>query len=541
MSSKKLSWNDKKLKTVNEQVEVEKTIYLSDEDLEQQIINSVDQTKKNKVSSLPVSNKIVLKAVGENEDGDAYLFIKCLKNRYAYDHTANDWYYWNDHYWRLDELNHVSVLIKEVIDLYGEQLVYENLTHQKAKKEENESDIKSHKYNIRILRDRIEQLRTLPRKERVMKIARSGLGSLGVTGKDWDKNPWLLGCKNGCLDLKNGTFEEGRPEDYIRMISPIEWHGADAKRDDWERYLLQMFSNKQHMVDYIQRLLGYGITGLNTEHIFPIFWGPKGRNGKSTLFEMIKFVLGSLAYKAPSNFIMDKAFKGTGTGPDAVTMGLMGKRIVWFSETGENDRLDVAKMKEMSGGDTLSARAPHAKRQSEFEQTHLMLTITNKKPKMPANDPAVWYRTHLIPLENSFIDNPDPDNPREFKANKDLSMTLKKQAPGILAWLVEGAVLWQEYGLNPPDEVNAATKEYQKSQDIFGHFIQECCVCGDDVYRVTRKKIYESYKDWCEEVGHRPMALNRVAEELRTRFGRRKKNRGVRYYKKIMLIDHPED
>lgn len=505
-------------------------------DIEQQITDHVTEEKK-KITKIPKGDDFVLKALYEDEDGDALLLIRCLKNRYLYDHIMCVWYYWNDHYWRKDRLDHIVTMVKEVIQQYGEQMNLEKMLYQIADKEERFKDASKHKKHAENLQKRIQKLRTLARKKIIINLAKSGVDGLGITGQGWDNKPMLLGCKNTCFDLETGDCHPGNPDDYLRLISPIKWVSNDAPRDIWEKYLLQMYSNDQEMVDYIQRLLGYGITGLNTEHVFPIFWGSKGRNGKSTLFEILKYVLGNLAYKAPANFIMDRQMQGSSSGPDSVTMGMMGKRIIWFSETNENERLDVAKLKEFSGGDTLSARAPYAKEQIEFELVSLLITLTNKVPRVPHNDPALWSRIHLIPHENSFLDNPDPKDPTQFKVDKTLQKKLKKQAPGILMWLIEGSLLWQAHGLNPPKKILLSTKKYQESQDIFGHFIKECCMVGGVTFREQPKKIYERYKEWCKESGHKAMAKNRVFLEVTERFGEKKKTDGLYYFNGITLAN----
>lgn len=488
--------------------------------------------KDKKIINMPVNNKLILDALQENEDGDAFLLIKTVKNRYLYDCTSREWYYWNDHFWRLDVINQVSVSIKKIINMYGTQLKYEEWAFQKSKSENDEKAEKKHEYYKRKLKERINVLSTVARKKNVLKLASEGLNSLAFPGDTWDQHPMLLVCKNGCIDLAEGTFNPGEPLDYIKTVSPAEWISYDTPCPSWEKFLSEMFSNDQDIVDYIQRLLGYGITGLNTEHIFPIFWGSEGRNGKGTLFEILKFVLGDLAYKAPSSFLMEQQTK-SGSSPDAVTMGFMGKRIVWCSETNEKDRLDVAKLKELVGGDTLSARAPYARRQIEFIPTHLLLTITNRRPKVPANDMALWRRIHLIALKNSFVDNPDPNKKNEFKAKKGLLEKLKKEGPGILAWLVRGCLLWQKYGLNPPDSINNATSSYKADEDILGHFLNECCCQGSPTYQVKPKILYDRYKNWCSEVGHHPMAKKRFSDDMKERFGNPIPKEGIRTFRGV--------
>jgi len=496
----------------------------------------IQNNKLDNISILPISNKTVLKALEEGEDGDAYLLIKLLKDRYVFDHSAGEWFYWNDNFWRLDKINHVTTLIKEVIDLYGTQKIYEILALQNAGSEKDEDAQKKHEYLIKSLETRIQSLRTLTRKKEVLRLACSGLNSLAITGENWDNHPMLLACRNGCIDLKKGEFRDGIPGDYIKTVSPIKWESYKTPCPIWKEFLSQMLSNNQDIVDYVQRLLGYGITGLNTEHIFPIFWGSEGRNGKGTLFETLKYVLGDFAYKAPANFLMEQNFKTSGASPDAVKIGLRGKRIVWCSETNEKDRLDVANLKELVGGDTLSARAPYARRQVEFTPSHLLLIILNKRPKVPANDRPLWERLHLIPLENSFVDNPDPKKPHEFKADKRLLSKLKKEAPGILAWLVAGCLLWQKYGISPPNIINAATEEYRQNEDILGDFIKECCFEDDNpMLRITTKDFYAAYKKWCDEVGHYPMSKKRFLEDMRVRFEYLKSD-GQRYFINVGLV-----
>jgi len=495
-----------------------------------------------KIIRMPKNNPVIIDKLQWDEDGDAYLLIKLLKNRYLYDHATKDWYYWNDHYWRLDKLNHIMNMTKELIDLYGEQLVYELFAKEKAEKENNDKSVKKHKHLISKLNERIQRLSGIRRKQRILTLAATGLNSLGNTGEFWDKNPMLLTCKNGCIDLEQGEFRAGKQSDFIRTISPTDWINYDTPCPIWEKFISEMFSNDQLVIDYVQRLFGYGITGLNTEHVFPIFWGPEGRNGKSTLFDTLKHVLGEFAYRVPKGYLMDQGAKsGNSTNPDAVTAGFQGKRLAWCSETNEKDRLDVAKLKELVGGDTMTARLPYAKRPIEFDPSHLFLTITNKRPKAPANDPALWHRVHLIPLTNRFVDNPDPNKPNEFKADKKLKNKLEKEKPGILAWLVRGCIFWQEFGLNPPDSIVAATSEYQENEDILGDFIKECCICteNDSGLKISTKDLYAAYKNWCDEVGHFSMAKRNFLKDIRQRFTQ-VKIRGYYFFKNIDLVSDEE-
>lgn len=507
----------------------------SDKSLEQKIIDGVDT---NKITELPTSNKTTLKALFQNEDGDSYLLIKLFRHKYLYDHAAGVWYYWNDHYWRFDELNHAPVLIKDVIRMYNKQLHYENYALDIAKKKNKEEDEKTHKYIAKKIKERVEKLQTIKRKKNILSLAVCGTKSLGYPGSNWDTKPMLLGCKNGCLDLKNGSFGDGQPADYLKTVSPIEWGNIDTPCPIWEKFLLDIFGQDQSIVDYMQRLLGYGITGLTTEHIYPILWGAKGRNGKGTLLETLKYILGPLAYKAPATFFMQQGHAKQSGSADAEMMAFRGARLVWGSETNEGDRLDTAKLKELVGGDTISARPPYGKRQIEFKPSHLLLLITNKRPRVPANDLALWRRIHLIPFLYSFIDDPDTKDPFQVSADKELLDKLKIEAPGILAWLVKGCILWQEFGLLPPDSISIATEKYREEEDILGHFLIECCYQGNNQYKAKGKDLYSKYKEWCLEVGHNSMAKKRFLKDMRERFGDPVPTEGVRTFRGVGILSN---
>jgi len=514
-----------------------KLIRIVDQPLKKEILDGVSKEEKNKITDIPTNDPLVLKAIFQNEDGDSYLLIKLFKDKYLFDHAANRWYYFNDHYWRYDELHHAPVLIKDVIRLYNQQLNYQQFALSAADKDGDEQEIKTHKYIIKKINERVEQMHTLRRKKSILSLAVCGKNSLGYHGNDWDTKPMLLCCKNGCIDLKKGSFEEGRPGDYLKTISPINWEGLEAPCPRWEKFLLDIFGHDQELVDFMQRLLGYGITGLTTEHVYPILWGAKGRNGKSTMLEILKHILGRLAYKAPATFFMQQKQGKSPGGADAELMAFRGARLVWGAETNEGDRLDTGKLKEMVGADTISARPPYGKRQIEFKPTHLLLLITNKRPRIPANDKALWRRILLIPFLYSFVDNPAPDNKYQVKADKELPEKLLEESSGILAWLVRGCFLWQEYGLNPPDSVSVATKEYQAEEDIVGHFINEKCIIGDPTniaFRETPKKIYDAYKEWCNEVGHFPRAKKHFLKDFRERFATKKNV--VTYFIGVTLV-----
>jgi len=285
-------------------------------------------------------------------------------------------------------------------------------------------------------------------------------------------------------------------------------------------FLHDIQGQARDVVKYLQRLLGYGITGRSSESVYPVLWGGGGRNGKTVLLETLAAVLGEdLAYKAPASFVLQSKFQAPAAGADASLMKMRGKRIVWCSETNEGDRIDAAKIKELSGNDSLSGRSPYDREQSTFRPSHLLLLLTNNRPKMPASDPALWHRVHLIPFLFTYIPNPDPKNPfhrQQDPAIKDRLRTTKSKE-GILAWLVRGCLEYQQQGLNPPESVLASTREYQEHEDRTAEFLGECCVV-DSSARVRITDVFKRYQSWCKECGYIAAGRKKFFDDMQGRF-----------------------
>ena len=199
-------------------------------------------------------------------------------------------------------------------------------------------------------------------------------------------------------------------------------------------------------------------------------------------------------------------------------MALRGKRLVWSSEIEEGRRLNTGKLKWLTGGDTLTGRAPFGKRQVTFQPMHTLFLLTNHRPQAPANDYALWARLHLIPFTQAFVEHPVKGQ-NEFKADPNLLDKLKSEAPGILAWLVRGCLEWQRQGLNPPEAVKSATANYRKDEDLIGQFISEGCVAMPHA-RVKAGELLEAYVKWCDEGGLKPLSRNKFANQMLDRFDR---------------------
>jgi putative DNA primase/helicase len=284
----------------------------------------------------------------------------------------------------------------------------------------------------------------------------------------------LFPCANGVIDLETGLLKLGRPGDYLSKSSPVEFAGIDTPAPLWEKSLLQIFNGDVELVAYLQRLFGYAITGLVQEKVFPVLYGKTGWNGRSLIIETISYVMGALAGSIPSEMLLGQKYSKSSSGPSPDIMGIKGIRMAFASEIDENQRFSAAKIKWLTGKDELTGRYGYDKHNTRFQPTHKLVVMTNTQPSAPPNDKAFWERLHLIPFNISFVKR-DPQEGYERRAILDLDQQIKKEAPGVLSWLVRGCLLWQQQGLNPPVSVTEATEKYRQNQDLLADFIDERC------------------------------------------------------------------
>jgi putative DNA primase/helicase len=226
--------------------------------------------------------------------------------------------------------------------------------------------------------DRAKGLKTLRRAQAVLTYAQA---YLSITSRQWDTDPWLLGTREGVLDLKTGTLQPGQPEEYIRTIIPTPWRGLDVPAPRFEQYLCEIFADRQEaerdeLIAFLQRALGYGITGHVGEHIFLMLYGEEGRNGKDTLMTRLQRILGNTV-GAVSNDVIIASGKFTTPGSAKPHLcALQGKRIAWASETSKGARFDVGQVKFLTGGGDIPARQLYG-RDYTFAPSHLLVLLTN--------------------------------------------------------------------------------------------------------------------------------------------------------------------
>ena len=315
-----------------------------------------------------------------------------------------------------------------------------------------------------------------------------------------DRNPWLLNCRNGTVDLKTAELRAHDRADLITCCLELPYDAA-ARAPTWDGFLRQCMHGEPLLVLYLQRLVGYTLTASAQEHLLMFCYGT-GANGKSTFFRVLSALLGPYGTAMPRTLLFTSR---PGEVHPTELATLHGKRLGICSEIGEDVRLDEAKIKDLTGGDAISCR-----RMKEdfwqFTPTHTLWLAGNHKPTITGTDDGIWRRLHVVPWTISFT----PD-----QQDKALSAKLQLELPGVLAWAVAGCLEWQRIGMADPPEVTDATAEYRLNSDVVGDFFRLRLVFEPEG-RMTAKALRTAYETWCEELGHAPVGARRLAQRLRS-------------------------
>jgi len=314
-----------------------------------------------------------------------------------------------------------------------------------------------------------------------------------------DTDPWLLNVENGTIDLRTGNLREHRREDLITKLVPTYF---DPSKDapGWDAFLNRVQPDAA-MRDYLQRAIGYSITGSTREECVFLNHGG-GANGKTTFIETFRLLLGDYGIALPQETVVRARFSSI---PNDLAQ-LPGRRFATIVETGEDQRLDEERIKALATGDKLPARFMRQE-WFEFEPRSKFWMATNHLPTVSGDDDGIWRRIRLVPWAVQIP---------EAERDRDLREKLQAELPGVLVWAVRGCLDWQRDGLRPPNAVTAATGEYREEEDVIGAFLQERCDFGPAL-TVSNKRLRREFSGWCEQQGHPLPSPKAVA----SRFSRR--------------------
>lgn len=337
---------------------------------------------------------------------------------------------------------------------------------------------------------------------------------LADTGDGWDSEPWLLGAPNGTINLQSGELRAGLPADRVTLSVRAPFDTA-ATCPRFERFLSEVLDNDAELVEFLQRFVGYCLTGSTREQVLAILHGT-GANGKTTLLNVIAWVLGDYADNLPFASIERQR---TSIPNDLAK--LAGKRFVTASETNDGTRLNEARLKALTGSDPISARFLHGE-WFTFTPVAKFLLAVNHKPAVRDDSVGFWRRIRLVPLVRSFSGSVRDDS---------LEDQLKAEGPGILRWAVDGALAWQRDGLPTPPAVMAATQDYQEDSDVLAEFLDQACDIEGEA-SVRASDIQDAYQRWADKqrLGrHDRLSAKDFGRRMAERFTRRKTMTGWVY------------
>lgn len=331
-----------------------------------------------------------------------------------------------------------------------------------------------------------------------LKLARSE-AALRASAVDFDARPDLLNVGNGTIDLRTGELREHRREDYLRQIVEVDFDPS-AEAPEFVRFLATVQPDPE-MRAFLQRAAGYSATGHNIEQKFLLLHSP-GQSGKSTLVEILYRLFGDYATTLPAEALVQRSADRI---PSDIAR-LVGRRYVTVSEFDDAATLNERLIKQLTGGDTVTARFMY-KDFFEFRPQGTIWVSSNHRPVVRGVDDGVWRRHLLVPFPVQ-IDAAVRDDylGGRIRAN---------ELAGVLRWAVEGARKWFQQGLNPPSAVLAATATYREDSDLLGGFLDEVCEVGP-AETVSKTDLYSSYDEWCRSGGLRPatkIAFGRMLKE----------------------------
>ncbi len=436
------------------------------------------------------------------DTGNAECFAVECGDRYSYNKTNKSWYQWDEVAWKEDKTDGINTAILSTI---------RNRQQVIATYETNELSDKARYFNYLV---KCEDVRN----RKNIKQAAEWLPEFATTIDQYDKDIHLAATQNGTLDLNDCSFRESEQEDYLtKQLGTSYDESADCPR--FRRFLSEVFDKDDELIEYMQKVIGYCLTGEISEQKMFILYG-FGKNGKSVLLNIIQAMLGDYAGTASfKTFDADKQSEQT----NDLAM-LKGRRFVAMSESAADRRINEPLIKQVTGGDKISCRFLR-KEFFEYVPQFKLFLATNHKPVITQSDFGIWRRIVLIPFTQNF----------DKREEAGLKEKLLDELPGILNWAIEGLRKWQEEGLNNlPTAVIDATTKYKEDSDTVGQWLEQK-ITKTPTASIKSSDAYKSYKDWTEVNGYYHVSAKTFKSSLEERGFILSKQKDANYYLGMML------
>lgn len=398
-----------------------------------------------------------------SEDLVALAFTSRYQNSLRFDHDAGRWFEWDGQRWREDRQQRAFHYARELARHIGDQ-----------KRAMCKSTVAAG----------------------VERFARADPAH-AVTSDRWDCDPMLLGTPGGTVDLRTGLLHKSIPSDNItKSTACIPQPGAPER---WLDFLHDALAGDAEAIRFLRQISGYCLTGLSREHALFFIYGPGG-NGKSVFLNTISHIMGDYATSAS----MDTFTASNNDRHTTELAMLRGARLVSVSETEEGRAWAESRIKQITGGDAITARFMRQDNFTFVPQLKLVI-VGNHAPRLSNIDEAMQRRFNIIP----FTQKP-------LVPDRELEEKLKVEGGQILAWAIEGCLDWQTNGLLRPQIVSVATADYFDGQDLFGQWIAERCDTGSEKWDLS-SELFSDWSTFARAAGENPGTAQRFSSMLKGR------------------------
>lgn len=454
------------------------------------------------------------RAYDMTDTGNAQRMYDRFGQHIRYSYNRKRWYFWTGTQWILDEMGEVKKLADEICeDLKREAWAIQDEDMQEA----------AFKF--------AKATANTTRKEAMVKECQH-IKNIPASPDDFDAYPGYLNCQNGIINLRNGELIPHDPNFMLSKICHCEYDVKHGKPKMWLKFLDDITGGNTELLEYIQRSVGYSISGSNAEQCAYFLYG-MGNNGKSTFLDTLADMMGTYGMNVqPDTLMLQSRLGSSGGGANSDIARLKSSRFCTCNEPTEGMRLNEGLLKQITGGGKITARYLYG---DEFEFTpefHIWVD-TNHKPVIRGTDLGIWRRIKLIPFEVNI--------PAE-KVDKNLKFKLRKEFPQILAWAVEGCLKWQKDGLKEPECVLEATKEYKQEMDLVAGFIEQCVIIDYvSSERVMASDLFNVYRHWARQNNEYEMSSKKFFTEVSKKLPEKGRvGKGI-YYTRIRLTEYAKE
>ena len=448
-----------------------------------------------------------------DDTGNADRFTDIFKDRVLYSYTNKGWYIYDGKRWLFDTLGRINDYFEQSIEVMKKQGMTTNIPML-----ENETS-EDYQKRLKAIRTAYEKHLTYSRSNRgTVAGVKQSMHKNSVDISEFDGNDMLINLENSVYDMVSGI---NIPHDAtLKFTKKANVSYDESKKcPRWEQFLREIFNDDKDLIKWIQKALGYSLTGKTSEQVMFILNG-NGRNGKSVFLDVVSHIFGDYRTNIQPDSLMVKNSQGA----NSDIARLKGARFVTTVESNDGMRFNEGLVKQLTGGDTVTARFLHAN-EFEFTPKFKVWMATNHRPIIRGTDKGIWRRIRLIPFEREFT---------EEEVDLDLTSKLLAESDGILQWMLKGLEMWQKERLGMCEKILMANKEYRQEMDVVSTFIEEC-VNNSLGKEVKASELYQHYKNYCLQNGFFVLTSTKFGRELDNKGYIKTHKRTGKYYQNISM------